>query len=368
MKGKTTAGTQASKASKSKTAASATTRYVSFNFDEIAKLKETGKDESHRGRMCLRCWRLYFELKILSDFKTGSVGTYGNQKLSYERLAKMVSIPVTKGSTGATRTIDGKEIARLLDTLTAEGLVTDVSIADQRLTLRLPLSPMKAGSKDATTVEQAATVTPLEHPAMVPTAATAAPTAVDGDDDEDDWFDLEHSDLFGNQTTAVPATSSTTRATEGGRLPTEAPAEVAVSACFDEQFGLSDPSLSVLTSIKPQYPFSLMGQAEQSSAPVRAEGTDPFRGEYEGSRSLDAEQIRERMRSQCRDAVWLDTRDSATFFKQMSGLDVEADVLDMALAKLNADATAIKSPAALFDALVKEQQAIRRRRANLRTY
>jgi hypothetical protein len=40
----------------------------------------------------------------------------------------------------------------------------------------------------------------------------------------------------------------------------------------------------------------------------------------------------------------------------------------MALVKLNADATAIKSPAALFDTLVKEQQAIRRRRANLRTY
>ena len=89
---------------------------------------------------------------------------------------------------------------------------------------------------------------------------------------------------------------------------------------------------------------------------------------YEGSRSLDAEQIRERMRSQCRDAVWLDTRDSATFFKQMASLDVEADVLDMALAKLNADATAMKTPAALFDTLVKEQQAIRRRRANLRTY
>lgn len=368
MKGKTTAGTQASKMRKSKTDEESKTHFVSFNFDEIAKLKETGKDESHRGRMCLRCWRLYFELKILSDFKTGVVGTFGNQKLSYERLAQMVSIPVTKGSTGATRTIDGKEVKRLLDTLTAEGLVTDVSIVDQRLTLRLPLSPIKAAKRDSTTVEQAATVTPLEHPAMVPTAATAAPTAVNGDDDEDDWLDLEHSDLFGNQTTAGAATSATTTATKGGRLPTEASAELDVSACFDKQFGLSNPSLSVLTSIKPQYPFPVLGQAEHSSAPVRAEGTDPFRGGYEGSRCLDAEQIRERMRSQCRDAVWLDTRESATFFKQMAGMEVEADVLDMALAKLNADASAMKTPAALFEALVKEQQAIRRRRANLRTY
>jgi len=40
----------------------------------------------------------------------------------------------------------------------------------------------------------------------------------------------------------------------------------------------------------------------------------------------------------------------------------------VALAKLNSDATAIKSPAALFDALVKERQAIRRRLANLRSY
>lgn len=373
MKGKTTAGTQASKASKSKTAASATTRYVSFNFDEIAKLKETGKDESHRGRMCLRCWRLYFELKILSDFKTGAVGTYGNQKLSYERLAQMVSIPVTKGSTGATRTIDGKEIARLLNTLTAEGLVSDVSIVDQRLTLRLPMSPIPEGNKKVTKVEHAATVTPLEQPAMLPTAATATPMTVHGDDDaaveeDEDWFDQELTGSLGNLGTHAAATLATDTATKGCRLPTEVSAESDVSACFDKQFGLSDPSLSVLTSIKPQYPFPVLGQAEQSSAPVRAEGTDPFREGYGGSRSLNAEQIRERMRSQCRDAVWLNTSESATFFKQMAGLDVEADVLDMALAKLNADAAAIKSPAALHGALVKEQQAIRRRRANLRTY
>lgn len=366
MKGKTTAGKQAS--TKSKTTVAAATRYVSFNFDEIAKLKEVDKDESHRGKMCLRCWRLYFELKILADFKTGVVGTFGKQKLSYERLAQMVTIPVTKGSTGATRTIDGKEVKRLLDTLTTEGLVTDVSILEQRLTLRLPLSPMKAGSRDTTTVEQVATVTPLEQPAMVSMAATAAPMAVNGGDVEDDWVDVDFDDLFGNQTTALAATSAKTTATKGGRLPTEAPGEMAVSACFDEQFGLSDPSLSVLTSIKPQYTFSVMGQAEQGSAPVRAEGTDSFRKGYEGSRNLNAEQIRERMRSQCREAVWLDTRDSATFFKQMADLEVEAEVLDMALKKLNATATAIKSPAALFEFLVKEQQAIRRRRANLRSY
>lgn len=366
MKGKTTTGTQAS--TTSKTTATASNRYVSFNFDEIAKLKEADKDESHRGKMCLRCWRLYFELKILADFKTGVVGTYGNQKLSYERLAKMVTIPVTKGSTGATRTIDGKEVKRLLDTLTAEGLVSNVSIVDQRLTLRLPLSPLKAGNKGGTTVQLAATVTPLGQPSVVSTAATAAPTAPHGDEEEDDWFDMEHTELFGNQSTATLATSTGSTATGGVMLPTEAPTEVAVSACFDEQFGLSDPPLSVLTSIKHQYPFPVMDQAEQSSAPVRAEGTDSFREGYEGSRSLDAEQIRERMRSQCKDAVWLDTRESATFFKQMAGMEVEADVLDMALAKLNADATAIKSPAALLAAVDKEQQAIRRRRANLRTY
>lgn len=368
MKGKTNAATKASKTTPSNTKAEKTIHYVSFNFDEIAKLKELDKDTTQRGKMCLRCWRLYFELKILGDFKTGVVGTYGDQRLSYERLAQMVSIPVTKGSTAATRNIDGKEIKRLLDTLTAEGLVADVTIDDQRLTLRLPLSPISDDKKKTTTVKQAATVTPLEQPTVVPTVPVAAPTAVNGDDGWDAWMYLEFGDLLGNQTTAVAATSAMTTATKGGRLPTEAAAELDVSACFDKQFGLSDPSLSVLTSIKPQYPFPVMGQAEQSSAPVRAEGTDPFREGCGSSRSLNAEQIRERMRSQCTDAVWLDTRDSATFFKQMASLDVEADVLDMALAKLNADATAMKTPAALFDTLVKEQQAIRRRRANLRTY
>lgn len=372
MKGNTNAGTKASKTKPSKTIAEEKTHYYSFSPREIAKLKESDKDTTQRGKMCLRCWRLYFELKILVDFKTGVVGTFGNQRLSYERLAQMVSIPVTKGSTGATRTIDGKEIKRLLDTLTAEGLVTDVTIENQRLTLRLPLSPVSDDKKKATTVKQAATVTPLEQPTAVPTVAAAAPTAVHGDDDEkeewDDWFDVEHAELVGNQTTTEAATSPGSSATKGGRLPTDVPAQIEVSACFDKQFGLSDPTLSVMTSIKHQYQFPVLGQAEQSSAPVRAEGTDPFRGGYEGSRSLNAEQIRERMRSQCRDAVWLNTRESATFFKQMAGMEVEADVLDMALAKLNADASAIKSPAALFDALVKEQQAIRRRRANLRTY
>lgn len=368
MKGKTTAGTQAIKRRKSKTDEEGKTHFVSFNFDEIAKLKETGKDESHRGRMCLRCWRLYFELKILSDFKTGVVGTFRDQKLSYERLAQMVTIPVTKGSTGATRTIDGKEVKRLLDTLAAEGLVTDVSIVDQRLTLKLPLSPIKERVKEATTVEQTTMFRPTEQPAVVSTAVTADSNAVNkGEDDLFDWG--EHGDLFGNQSMTEAATSTNTTATAGVRLPTNEPAENAVSACFDRQFGLSGPTASVLTSIKSQYPFSVLSQAEHSSASVRAEGTDPFRKGCEGSRSLlDAEQIRERMRGQCKDAVWLDTRDSATFFKQMAGLDVEADVLDKVLAKLNADATAIKSPAALFDALVKEQQAIRRRRANLRSY
>lgn len=366
MKGKTAAGTQASKSSKS--TATATTRYVSFNFDEIAKLKEAEKDESQRGRMCLRCWRLYFELKILADFKTGVAGTFGKQKLSYERLAKMVTIPVTKGSTGATRTIDGKEVKRLLDTLVAEGLVTDVSIADQRLTLRLPLSPVKAIASKATAVVQSATAPQIEQPTGSPQPKTAAPMAVNDEEEEEDWLDADFEFHFGNQGATQSATSAAKTATEGGRLPTEVPAEMAISACFDEQFGLSDPSQSVLTSIKSQYPFPVLGQAEQSSAPVRAEGTDAFRERDEGCRSMNAEQIRERMRSQCRDAVWLDTRDSATFFKQMAGLDVEADVVDVVLAKLNADATAIKSPAALFDALVKEKQAIRRRLANLRSY
>lgn len=372
MKGKTNAGTKASKTTQSKTQAEKQTRYVSFNFDEIAKLKELDKDTTQRGKMCLRCWRLYFELKILGNFKTGVVGTYGDQRLSYERLAQMVSIPVTKGSTAATRNIDGKEVKRLLDTLTAEGLVADVTIEDQRLTLRLPLSPISGEKNKAATVKQVATSTQLEQPPVVPTVAVAALTTihddVDGDAEEDDWLDTDLTELFGSQSTTDVATSPGSTATNGGRLPAEGSAEMEVSACFDKQFGLSDPPPSILSSIKLQYQFPILRQAEQSSAPVRAEGTDPFREGYGGSRSVDAEQIRERMRSQCKDAVWLDTRDSATFFKQMASLDVEADVLDMALAKINADATSIKSPAALFDALVKEQRAIRRRRANLRTY
>lgn len=349
---------------------STTSRYVSFNFDEIARLKETSTPEAQRGKVCLRCWRLYFELKILSDFKTGVVGEFRDQKLSYEGLAQMVTIPVTKGASTEIRHIDGKEVRRLIDVLQAAGLVTNVVNDGQRLTMRLPLSPIKN-----TSTNNPATAAPAPAQSPVPllqpqpvtivedtVSASIAPIAATAEASDDDWLEKEYGELID---CIVPTGAATT----GSRLPTESLAETDVSACFDEQFGLSTEKPSVLTSIHHQYPISILEGSGLCPDPnsARAEGTGVGR-EVLGAAAMSAEQIRESMRQHCPNALWLDHRDSAILFRQMQELDVERDVLQAAINRLTGDKTKTQTPAALFDELVYQQQAIRRRRANLRSY
>lgn len=107
--------------------------YVSISKTEWAVLR----------RMCLRSFRLYVELKWLANFKTGVVGTFKNQQLTYEGLAEMVSLPVRQGVSASHGIVDGKEIKRLLERLEASGLVADCYHDGTKLTMTLPMSPIR---------------------------------------------------------------------------------------------------------------------------------------------------------------------------------------------------------------------------------
>ena len=113
--------------------------YISFGRMEWAALRQT----------CLRSQRLYAELKWLANFKTGVVGTFGQQKLSYEGLAQMVAIPVRQGMSASHATVDGTEIRRLLERLESLGLVADLLHDGTRLTMTLPMSPIRASKAKA---------------------------------------------------------------------------------------------------------------------------------------------------------------------------------------------------------------------------
>lgn len=109
--------------------------YISMDRDEMAALRELGWRER---------W-LYMELKWLANFKTGEVGGFGRQCITYEQLAGLVSVPASQGR--AADTIDSKEAARLMIRLLAAGLIGEIGKRQNGgLRFALPLSPI---NKDA---------------------------------------------------------------------------------------------------------------------------------------------------------------------------------------------------------------------------
>lgn len=115
------------------------TYYVSFNQQEIDKLSVLASHSEIA---------LYFTLKNLASFETGWVGFYGNQRLSYEALARKLSRPPSQGKPAAV--VNKDQVRHLLDRLTALGLVADQQfVADGRLVLHLPLSPIDPGTTAA---------------------------------------------------------------------------------------------------------------------------------------------------------------------------------------------------------------------------
>lgn len=113
------------------------TRYISINFDELDKLQQSGFEAQ----------ALYLILKRLADFKTGILGKFHRQKITYATLAEQLSRPSSQGKEA--RIFDRSQVSRLLDQLEAAGLVDERNSAKERLTLRLPLSPI-SGAEAAT--------------------------------------------------------------------------------------------------------------------------------------------------------------------------------------------------------------------------
>lgn len=88
-------------------------RYLSLSFHEHDLLQGLGWGER----------AMYLELKRVSNFKTGQVGVFLSQKLSWEELGRRVSVPSAQGR--AAKTVDGKEAALMVGRLEAAGLVSD---------------------------------------------------------------------------------------------------------------------------------------------------------------------------------------------------------------------------------------------------
>lgn len=118
--------------------------YVSLGFHELDLLKTLGWGER----------AMYLELKRMSNFKTGEVGVFRNQALSWEELGRLVSVPSAQGR--AAKLVDGKEAALMVGRLEAAGLVSGQGRRENKgLTLMLPLSPIGSAPNVAEPVKAA---------------------------------------------------------------------------------------------------------------------------------------------------------------------------------------------------------------------
>lgn len=328
--------------------------YISFNKAETAALQG----------VCLRSLRVYFELKWLANFRTGVVGAFGRQKLTFEAIAEKVAIPTAQGRSAAQSHIDGKEVSRIIQRLEQAGLVADVHNNREGLTLQLPLSPMRAASVVATETGQP-TEQQLQPDAPMP---TPAPTQPPEDDDDWDWGEPEAANS--------PATCTETDGNQAEKLPTDSMPEAVANPYEHRVFSASDPIQSVLVKTEGQYGFSVRGPVLTASARSaladvgRAEApTEPlghphrltavaFRGEE--NPSLDAEQIRERIRARHPGFSYLDTQISKTIFVRIAKLDITVTELDEAAQSLAADPMRKLTADALFDQLVSRRKRPRR--------
>ena len=124
--------TNKSKSTASKTAtAKARDAYISFNKDEWNALQKLGFRER---------WA-YMQFKWLANFKTGMVGNFRKQRLSYQDIADLVTAPGVQGR--GMGNIDDTQAADFLQRLAAVGLVVQhPNRANGGLLLELPLSPI----------------------------------------------------------------------------------------------------------------------------------------------------------------------------------------------------------------------------------
>ncbi len=283
--------------------------YVSFSKAETEALRA----------VCLRSFRLYFELKWLANFKTGMLGTFGKQKITYEYLAERVAIPTSQGRSTTNSIVDGKEVSRLIQRLEIAGLVADVNRSDRGLTMYLPLSPLRAKPDDQTVNEE---------------------------EDDDDWLTDDDK---------TPAVSGNIN----GKLPTSTATKSAPKPDEIREICKVDPPLSVLTNTNPQYLFSVPETPDLRSGLRRPEGTAFIEGLTPATLNLNAGQILDFLSRKYQQFHYLNTPVSAKFFDRIAGLGVNAVELDeIALAMVN-DPIATLTAGELFAKIVSNRKRSR---------
>ncbi|HYW57451.1 MAG TPA: hypothetical protein VE934_10845 [Polaromonas sp.] len=105
--------------------------YISFNKDEWAALQKLGFRER---------WA-YMQFKWLANFKTGMVGNFRKQRLTYQDIAGLVTAPGVQGR--GMGSIDDTQAADFMGRLAAVGLlVQHDKRANGGLLFELPLSPI----------------------------------------------------------------------------------------------------------------------------------------------------------------------------------------------------------------------------------
>ena len=113
--------------------------YISLNLEEIAALERLGFRER---------WA-YLALKRAANFKTGTVGEFGRQKLSYTDIAKLIVPPPGVQGRGEGK-IDDTQASDFILRMEAEGLVSGIGRRPNGgLRFDLPMSPIgrqKAGA------------------------------------------------------------------------------------------------------------------------------------------------------------------------------------------------------------------------------
>lgn len=211
-----------------------------------------GKPESEAlWQLDPRSMWLYFRLKWLSNFKTGEVGTFKDQILTVEGIARMVAIPVRQGVDSNENFIDGTEIRRLLNRLRLAGLVVPGDPNENRFTTNLPMSPITAKSE---------VVVPTPTPKPISKKGAQKVENVLPQPLEE-WEELYMKEL---EDAAKAAAKS---ATSGKKLPTAADTESPENPHEDWGSDDSAPSLSVLTNSNTNHYFSVIETGEALAPP-----------------------------------------------------------------------------------------------------
>lgn len=147
------------------------TAYISFNRDEWTALQKLGFRER---------WA-YAQLKWLANFKTGMLGNFRKQRLSYQDIANLVTVPGVQGR--GMGNIDDTQAADFLQRMAAVGLlVQHPHRANGGLLLELPLSPINRKPLAAPSQQPTATTTPAPLTVISPDQPSLQATYSPDDD------------------------------------------------------------------------------------------------------------------------------------------------------------------------------------------